>query len=93
MRTLFYNGKIYTGELPLRRAMLIADDRVAWTGDDTEAGALTADRRIDLQGRFVCQGFNDSHMHLLGFGQTLSAAQLAEHTDSLRGMLDCLRDF
>lgn len=93
MRTLFYNGKIYTGDLPLRQAMLIADGCVVWTGDDAQAGAPAADRRIDLQERFVCPGFNDSHMHLLGFGQTLSAAQLAEHTDSLRGMLDCLRAF
>ena len=33
--------------------------------------------RTNLEGRFVCSGFNDSHMHLLGYGNSLCSARLA----------------
>ncbi|HIZ80372.1 MAG TPA: amidohydrolase, partial [Candidatus Lachnoclostridium stercorigallinarum] len=42
---------------------------------------------------FVCSGFNDSHMHLLGFGNALSCAPLSAHTGSLKEMLSCLKEF
>ena len=45
---------------------------------------------VDLEGKFVCSGFNDSHMHLLGFGKALQQAQLANHTQSLADMIACL---
>lgn len=93
MRTLFYNAQIYTGKLPLRQAMLIENDRVTWTGENARAQALHADQRIDMEGRFLCPGFNDSHMHLLSYGQTLSAPQLAKHTDSLAGLMEYLRTY
>ncbi len=95
MRTVYYNGKVYAGEETLRQAFVVEDGFFAAVGSDEEmlalAGADTA--RVDLEGRFVCPGFNDSHMHLLNLGQSLNAAQLAQHTDSLAGMLDYLRDY
>ena len=39
------------------------------------------------------RGFNDSHMHLLNYGYTLSMAGLSEHTSSMREMLEHLRKF
>lgn len=95
MRTAYYNGAVYTGKLPLSQAFIVEDGRFLVTGtNDAVLAALSArDARIDLQGRFVCPGFNDSHMHLLGFGSMLNAAQLAEHTGSLADMLACLRLF
>ena len=47
----------------------------------------------DLKGRFVCSGFNDSHMHLLGYGNSLCSARLAARTESLADMLQCLKEF
>ena len=47
---------------------------------------------MDLDGAFVCPGFEDSHMHLLNYGQVLSIAPLHSHTGSLEQMLQCLRD-
>ncbi|MDO4354983.1 MAG: amidohydrolase [Clostridia bacterium] len=95
MKTIYINGAVYTGELPLCSAFSVQDGRFVQTGDDS---ALLATRRagdevIDLQGRFVCAGFNDSHMHLLGFGQSLTMAPLHRHTRSLADMLDALRNF
>lgn len=55
--------------------------------------ALADDQLVDLQGKFVCSGFNDSHMHMLGFGNSLNAARLDQHTTSLRELQDCLGAF
>ncbi|MFL6114660.1 MAG: imidazolonepropionase [Catenulispora sp.] len=47
-------------------ALVIADDRIAWTGPAARAPA--ADHRIDLDGRAVIPGFVDSHAHLIFAG-------------------------
>ena len=91
MRTLYRNGLVYTGSLPLAEAFAVEDDRFVFVG--AEADAPACDETVDLAGGFVCAGFNDSHMHLLNFGQSLAMADLASHTDSLAGMLDYLRGF
>ena len=95
MKTIYYNGEVYTGELPLAEAFAVEDGRFLFAGSNEEAVKLaaTGDELVDLRGNFVCSGFNDSHMHLLGFGNTLSCAPLASHTGSLEEMLRCLREF
>ena len=95
MRTIFYNGLVYTGDLPLCQAFTVENGRFGLVGSDAEllASASEADELVDLGGCFVCAGFNDSHMHLLNFGQSLHAAQLAPHTRSLAGMLDYLKAY
>ncbi|MBW8803967.1 MAG: imidazolonepropionase [Catenulisporales bacterium] len=47
-------------------ALIIADDRIAWTGPATQAPP--ADTRVDLNGRAVIPGFVDSHAHLIFAG-------------------------
>ena len=95
MRTFYYNGNVYTGKLPLAAAFGVEDGKFIFAGSNEEVRALkrAGDRLVDLEGRFVCSGFNDSHMHLLSFGSSLRAARLAEHTGSLADMVDCLRAF
>ena len=92
-KTVFYNCKAYTGELPLRGAFAVEngvftevwDERPEITDPDVES--------VDLGGRFVCPGFNDSHMHLLNYGKALAGADLTAHTDSLEALKDYLREF
>lgn len=93
MKTLYYNGQIYSGTLPLVSAMVVEDETLIYVGSEEEArNCLTSgDAEVDLEGRFVCAGFNDSHMHLLGYGNLLHAAQLSAHTHTLEDMLECLR--
>ena len=91
MKTAYYNGQVYTGTLPLQQAFLVEDGIFSAVGSDAEILALNSDAKFDLQGRFVCAGFNDSHMHLLNLGQALSIAPLDQHTASLEEMLDCLK--
>ena len=86
---IFYNAKVYTGELPLAEAFAVEDGKITFVGSCADALKLDGEH-IDLGGAFVCAGFNDSHLHLLNYGQTLTMAPLARHTASLSDMLDCL---
>lgn len=95
MKTIYCNGAVYTGTLPLVPAFVVEDDKFLYAGDceTAKAMAVEGDQLVDLEGKFVCSGFNDSHMHLLNYGSSLLAAHLAEHTGSLADMLQCLTDF
>lgn len=95
MRTIYHNGAVYTGTLPLVEAFVVEDGTFLFAGSSRDALALAeADSPvIDLEGRFVCSGFNDSHMHLLNYGSALQTAPLHRHTGSLADMLDCLGRF
>ena len=96
MSTAYYNGLVYTGEEELSQAFLVENGVITAVGTDAEIQARSGGNgaeRVDLDGCFVCPGFNDSHMHLLNFGQALNMAQLAQHTESLGGMLDYLRQY
>jgi predicted amidohydrolase YtcJ len=52
---------------PWAEAIAVCGERIARVGTTTEVLAIAAPdaRRIDLQGRTVVPGFNDSHVHLL----------------------------
>lgn len=93
MKTVFYNGSVYTGQLLLCQAFAIEGDKFIFVGTNEDALALGAEKTIDLNGTFVCAGFNDSHMHLLSYGQTLKNAALNEHTGSIEDMVSYLRAF
>ena len=69
---IFYHASVYTGT-GFTDAFAVEDGRFAAIG--AEALALQGER-IDLNGAFVCAGFNDSHMHLLNYG-TLQIDALA----------------
>ena len=95
MKTAYFNGYVYTGDWPLQEAFLVEDGVFTKTGTDAEIldSLGPVDAKVDLDGRFVCAGFIDSHMHLLNFGQTLHGAQLAAHTQSLHELLAYLKTF
>ena len=87
MKTRYYNAKVYTGEG-------FADSFIVEDGVFVSVGTEDASaENIDLNGKFVCAGFNDSHMHTINYGQSLLSAKLNEHTGSLSGMMDYVRDF
>lgn len=86
---VFHNGNVYTGT-GFAQAFAVEDGKFTFVGSNSDS-LFAAGERINLNGAFVCAGFNDSHMHLLSYGQALSMAPLAKHTSSLVDMLDCLR--
>lgn len=95
MRTIYYGGQVYTGSLPLAEAFAVEDGRFVFAGTNQEALALAeaGGETVDLKGRFVCAGFNDSHMHLLNYGYALQVADLSSNTGSLAQVLDTMRAF
>ena len=78
MKTLYDHGQVYTGQLPLASAFVVEGDRFLAVGnrEDLEKFVDNDTKKVDLGGKFVCAGFNDSHMHLLNYGYTLSMAGL-----------------
>ena len=95
MRQVYINGKVYTGELPYQEAFIVEDDCFVAVGSTQEMLHFQKeeDEVIDLHQKFVCAGFNDSHMHLVNFGYSLGMANLSKHTDSLQEMLAAMKDF
>ncbi len=94
MRTIYYGGKVFTGKLPLKQAFIVADGQFAHVGSDDEILALRepGDGLFPLNGRFVCAGFNDSHMHLLNYGSAMRQCDL-NAADSLTSLQEALRSF
>lgn len=76
--TALINGHIYLNRGQFAQALLIRDDRIALVGT-TEAiqAATPADAEVvDLAGRTVIPGFNDSHLHLAAKGEALDDIDL-----------------
>lgn len=92
MKTAYINGNIYTITQGFCEAFVEEKGKFVYVGKSKEA-LLQADRVIDLDGRFVTCGFNDSHMHVLGFGQKLRMIDLTHCTQSLQALLAGLADY
>ena len=96
MKTIYTGGRVFTGALPLKEAFIVENGRFTAVGTDAEMLALRqdADVIVPLEGRFVCPGFNDSHMHLLSCGHTMDMCDLTgSATVSLAAVQNALRDF
>jgi predicted amidohydrolase YtcJ len=65
---ILHHGKVHDPATGLNhQAIAIRDGRIAATGTNAEIAArYRAAREIDLKGRFVIPGFNDTHIHLRG---------------------------
>lgn len=94
MRRIIYNGNIFVENGNHVSAIWIENDRVLQVGSDEEILALADENteRIDAMGNAVVPGFNDSHMHLYGLGQSLRSVQLLG-VDTLEEVLERGRRF
>ncbi len=95
MRTIYFGGRVFTGELPLQQAFVVEDGCFASVGSDDQilSQSKPGDERVSLEGRFVCPGFNDSHMHLLNYGYTMEQCDLSRATSSMAALQQAMRDF
>lgn len=77
---IFIGGKIVTMDAnnPFAEAVAIKDGKIIKVGTDEEALQLkeAGTEIIDLKGRLMIPGFNDSHMHLLNYGYALENVDL-----------------
>jgi len=92
---IFVNGKIWTADdaRPQAQALAISGDKIMAVGSNEEVHALatTADTAvIDLQGRLVVPGFQDSHLHFPG--QSVNEVDL-HGTETLKEFQQRLADF
>lgn len=96
MDLIFYNGKLATmdNEKTICQALAIEGDRIVAVGSDEEILAMKGEdtELVDLEGRLMVPGFNDSHMHLLSYGYSLTMADL-NGTDSVQDVVHRTRRF
>lgn len=80
---LFTNGHVYTMDTaqPVAGAFVAVGRRFAYVGTDAGARAWTAARgafeEVDLAGRAVIPGLNDSHLHLVHYAKSMSSVNLS----------------
>ena len=95
MKTIYINGQVYTGTLPLVQAFVVEGDEFLDAGSNEDMLKLQTegDEVVDLKEQFVMCGFNDSHMHVTAFGNFLTIANLGQHTESLQDLVAHMKDF
>ena len=79
---ILLNGKVWTENpaAPEAEAVAINGEHILAVGASEQIKPLAGPncKVIDLQGRRVVPGFNDSHVHLLGGGNSLISVQLGD---------------
>jgi len=65
---LLHNGKIVTVDeaFSIREAVAVRDGRIVEVGGNDLVSRYAAARTVDLEGRTVLPGFNDTHIHISG---------------------------
>lgn len=83
MITLFKNGNIHTMENINSKAdaFVVANNRFVYVGNENSAREYlnvnkSAYNEVDLMGRLLLPGFNDSHMHFVHFAKSLRSINL-----------------
>ena len=93
---ILYNGRLHTvdRDKPRVSAVAIKDGRFVVVGSDAQAMALrgAATQAIDLKGRTVIPGLNDSHLHLIRGGLNYNLELRWEGVPSLADALAMLKD-
>ena len=92
---LFYNGTLLTQDpaLPRAEALAVKNGRIEAVGSrgDVENLAGPETERIDLEGRTLLPGFNDSHVHVWKVGQLLTGILDLRATASLEELKAVVR--
>lgn len=94
--TILINGSIHTNDprQPTAEACAIADGRFVKVGDDADVQRLKTKttRVIDLNGRTVIPGLNDSHLHAVRGGRFFNLELRWDGVKSLRRGLEMIRE-
>jgi len=80
MKKAFINGKIYTvnERQPYAEAVVIESNKISFVGSTSEARKFIDAQTevIDLEGKLMLPGFNDSHLHFTSGGNYLLGINL-----------------
>lgn len=77
MKTILKNGKIYIEKNNFQEAILIENGIIKDVGTNDAILLNSVDNIIDLHGKTVLPGFNDSHMHLASIGNAMNSCDLS----------------
>ncbi|MCR9255299.1 MAG: amidohydrolase [Alphaproteobacteria bacterium] len=92
---VLYNGRISTldPKMPEAEAIAIADGKVVATGSNADIMATAGSaKQVDLAGRRVIPGLNDSHTHLIRGGLYFNMELRWENVPSLADALRMLKE-
>jgi len=94
MSTILYNGSIYQNRNKFSSALLIENGVIIACGNDSEILTLKTKvtELIDLKGKTVLPGFNDSHLHFYTSAIALSTVSLNDQT-SIQAMIEKGKQF
>lgn len=88
---IYFNGSVYLGHGEVEQAFVVENGKFIFVGSNKDTLAkFPTGEKFDLQGRFVTCGFNDSHMHLIGLGMSLSLVDLHTGITSIPTLIDKL---
>ena len=95
MRKIYTNGNIYTVTNGNAEAFVEEEGKFIYVGNNEDALSYKQEDSeiIDLQNKFVTAGFNDSHMHVVEFGDYLEIMHMGDFTGSLKELKDGIRKF
>lgn len=92
MKTILKNGKIYVEKNDFREAIFIENGIIKQVDTNEEILKNNADMVVDLQGKTVLPGFNDSHLHLLSVGKFMNICNLTS-AKSIDDIIELGRNF
>lgn len=96
MDLILLNGKIVTmdKDIPQAQAVAVKEGLIVKVGSNYDVLALqdNTTKVIDLDGKLLLPGFNDSHMHLLNYGLSLNTADLSQ-ADSIDSLIHKVKSF
>ncbi len=92
---IMINGNVITmdSHFPHAEGVAVLGGRIAAVGDSVRMAEWKGDgtRVIDLKGKTLLPGFNDSHLHMLGFGNGLLNVRL-QGVYSIADMVEKVRE-
>lgn len=96
MNFIFHNGRVITVDRDNDSATAVAveGNKIFAVGSDDEILELGGDRTelIDLGGKSLLPGFNDSHLHLVGYALTAAKVDL-RHCKSIEQVVSEIKNF
>lgn len=92
MKTVLTNGKIYIEKNKFQEALLIEDGIIKEVGSNEEILKNQDTKIVDLKGKTVLPGFNDSHLHLSSVGDFMNSCDLT-NAKSIDEVIEISKEF
>ncbi len=80
MKTIIKNGKIYINKDQFAEALYIEDGIIKQIGNFEDLDQTNIDEIIDIKGKTMLPGLNDSHLHLVSLGEFILSCDLTTAT-------------